>query len=82
LFFRIPHAQARQQLSGPLAGLTFPLQAGGQTYTVSNFRINGSLNQYQTIGNISNGGLQLYPTINWAGADLGFQERASGRGRR
>ena len=71
--FRVSHAQAKQQLSGPLVGLTFPLQAGGQTYTVSNFQINGSLNQYQTIGVISNGGTQLHPTINWAGTDLGFQ---------
>ena len=71
--FRISHFQARQQLSGPLAGLTFPLQAGGQTFTVSNFQVNGSLDQYQTIGVISNGGSQLHPTINWAGADLGFQ---------
>ena len=71
--FRVSHAQARQELSGPLAGLTFPLQAAGQTFTVSNLQMNGSQNLYQTIGAISNGGLLLHPTINWAGADLGFQ---------
>lgn len=71
--FRVSHVQAQQQLSGPFAGLTFPLQAGGQTYTVSNLQINGSLNQYATGGMISSGGAQLHPTINWAGTDLGFQ---------
>lgn len=70
---RLPHIQTKALLSGPFKSLTFPITAGGQTYTVSGIQINGSTNQYQTIGVVSSNGVTYHLTINWAGPDLSFQ---------
>jgi hypothetical protein len=70
---RLPHIQTKALLSGQFNDLTFPIKAGGQTYTVSGIQINGSTNQYQTMGVVSSNGVPFHLTINWAGSDLSFQ---------
>jgi hypothetical protein len=70
---RLPHIQTRALLSGPFKSLTFPITAGGQTFTVSGVQINGSTNQYQTMGIVSSNGVPFHLTVNWAGPDLSFQ---------
>jgi len=70
---RLPHTQTRALLSGPFKNLTFPITAGGQTYTVSGIQINGSTNHYQTMGVVSSNGVPFHLTINWAGSALSFQ---------
>ena len=70
---RLPHIQTKALLSGPFKSLTFPITAGGQTYTVSGLQVNGSTNQYQTMGVVSSHNVPYHLTINWTGSDLPFQ---------
>lgn len=70
---RAPHVGFNQFLTTSLGSASFPLDAGGQHFELKRPGVAGAANEYRTSGLVAQGNNQFNVTVEWSGADLGFQ---------